>query len=67
MPEVNHFQPLFFFFPLKIPKLVWIWINNCLFVESKVIIIKMRGGEDNLFVSGALPNPLGKTNFIFVR
>ena len=42
-----------FFFPLKIPKLVWIWINNCLFVESKVIIIKMRGGEDNLFVSGA--------------
>ena len=54
------------FFPLKIPMLVWICINNCLLVETKVIIIKRRGGEDNLFCEWSLPNLLGKTNFKFV-
>ena len=63
------------FFPLKIPMLVRICINNCLLpfkknncllVETKVIIIKRRGWEDNLFCEWSLPNLLGKTNFKFV-
>ena len=40
---------------------------NCLLVETKVIIIKRRGGEDNLFCEWSLPNLLGKTNFKFVN
>ena len=61
------------FFPLKIPMLYALIIacflskkNNCLLVETKVIIIKRRGGEDNLFCEWSLPNLLGKTNFKFV-